>query len=366
MLDPESVCPNRISELIKVHIPLYLHLFNFKTGSIEDHCYSTGLLFPLVNALMDKLDDKNLYDTYKRIEIPSRYTIANMELNGIGVDYDYMNKQMNLLNQTKKQLEAKAYKFANTKFKLSNPNQIAKVLYEDLNLLSNYFKVQKKPSKNFGKLRSGGNLRSGGKLPKHLSTSKAALERLKSLSGNPLPAIILDWRRVDYALKKSIKSIHDYVRYDEQLEMYTISSLCDEWSSTGRISMHEPNLIGVCKDFCVEDISLGDSPDTDNVTFSLRKIFIARDGYTLVSADYSQLELRILAHLSKDRKLSSVLNEGGDVFKSIAALWKSKSIEEITDDERQQAKRVISLIILSLLLYVRSIISLLPYFEISF
>ncbi len=333
MLDPECVRPHRISELIKTHIQQYFYLSNFKSGSNEDLCYSTGLLFPLINTLMDKMDDKNLLEGYKRIEIPSRYTIANIELNGIGVDYEYMNKQMDLLNEIKKQLEAKAYKTANTKFKLSNPRDIAKVLYENLNLLSNYYKVQKKANKNCGKLRSDR------KLPKHLGTKKAALQKLKSLSDNPLPAIILDWRRVDYALKNSIFPVLNNVRFDKALEMYSINSMCDEWSSTGRISMHEPNLIGISKDFCIQDIELGEGDDS--VSISLRRIFRAREGYELVSADYSQLELRILAHLSKDKSLSSVLNEGGDVFKNIAALWKSKSVEDIDNEERQQAKQVI-------------------------
>jgi hypothetical protein len=103
--------------------------------------------------------------------------------------------------------------------------------------------------------------------------------------------------------------------------------------------MHEPNLIGISKDFCIQDIELGEGDDS--VSISLRRIFRAREGYELVSADYSQLELRILAHLSKDKSLSSVLNEGGDVFKNIAALWKSKSVEDIDNEERQQAKQVI-------------------------
>ena len=74
---------------------------------------------------------------------------------------------------------------------------------------------------------------------------------------------------------------------------------------------------------------------------SLRRAFVPSDGCLLISADYSQMELRILAHLSKDKKLSTLLkNKDGDVFKAIAASWLNKSIDQISDDERQTSKQI--------------------------
>ncbi|KAK7862252.1 hypothetical protein R5R35_008130 [Gryllus longicercus] len=103
---------------------------------------------------------------------------------------------------------------------------------------------------------------------------------------------------------------------------------------TGRITMHEPNLQSIPRDF---DISLRDG---DNMTVSLRMAFIPKTGKSFISADYSQLELRILAHLSQDRILLNILSSGGDVFRSVAASWNHIAEHEVTDSLRQRAKQV--------------------------
>ena len=335
ILDPEADPPTDVKYLVRIHAKSYYHLYNSKNTSIENECTSTGLMFPVINALMSQLDEKNQLKALKRTEIPSRLTIADMELNGLCVDFELMTKQLDLLNQTKRQLESNAFEISNIKFKISKPEEVSKVLYEDMNLLSNYYSVQK----NVNKPNSKGKYNR--KLPKHLSTSKIALKKLMSLTNNPLPRIILDWRRVDYAIKKSVQSVLSCCTLDPKTGIHFINGLCDDWTSTGRISMYEPNLIGIVKDFSIDGIAFDEKKDSKQIiSFSLRKCFIARKGYVLVSADYSQLELRILAHLSKDKELMRVLNHGGDVFKNIASVWKSKSIEHISDEERQQSKAV--------------------------
>ena len=336
VLDPESVRPKNIEELVKIRAKSYYHLFNSKNSLMETECISTGLMFAVINSLMTELEDKNQLKAFKKTEMPSRLTIADMELNGIAVDLDYMNKHLDLLNQTKRQLEEKAYEVANHSFKLSSPQQVAKVLYEELNLLSNYYSVQKTSQKTNAKVEYNR------KLPKHLSTSKSALKKVLALSNSPLPRIILDWRRVNAAIKKNIKPILSFYSLETKSGVRTINGVCDDWTSTGRIVMCEPNIIGTVKDFTIDEITLEDREPNQSIGFSIRKCFVAQKGCLLVSADYSQLELRILAHLSKDKRLTKVLNSGGDVFKSIGSVWRSKPIEEITDDERQQSKQVIN------------------------
>jgi DNA polymerase I-like protein with 3'-5' exonuclease and polymerase domains len=130
--------------------------------------------------------------------------------------------------------------------------------------------------------------------------------------------------------------------------MHRIHCVCEDWTATGRVSVSDPNLIGINKDFVIKNITLEDNAgeqsttddSTNGISFSLRRMLIASKDHVLVSADFSQLELRILAHLSGDKDLQKVLNDDGDVFKNIAASWKMKSIELVTKDERQQAKQV--------------------------
>ena len=333
ILDPESDRPKSVQYLVRSHAESYLYSFNSKNTAIETECISTGLMFPVINALINKLEAKNQLKAFKRTEIPSRLAIGDMELNGMFVNITRMHQQLELLTQTKECLEAKAFEVANRRFRLSNPTEIAKVLYEELNLLSNYYSVQKTKPNSKGKYAR--------KLPKHLSTSKSALKKLVLFTNNPLPRIILDWRRVNYAIKNSIRPVLSSSTFDPPSNLHVIHGICDDWTSTGRITMYEPNLISIVKDFSVDGIDLEEEDLTNQtMNFSVRQCFVARSGYVLVSADYSQLELRILAHLSKDKQLLQVLNEGGDVFKSIASVWRSKSIEEITEEERQQSKQV--------------------------
>ena len=336
LFDPESRRPERVSELIKKYIPHFQYLLPLKDDVVADQYISTCLLFPLINVLNEKLNKDSIYNAFKNIEIQTRFVIGEMEITGIGIDKDYAEKQQSLLENIKEQLESKAFKIAKRRFKLSSPDQVAEVLYGDLKLLSYLYKEedsQRAPITSF-KTR---------KLPKHLKTSKPVLKKLFNLSKHPMVQIILDWRKVDHALKKTLLPILENSNFKQHFNMYRVNCVCDDWSATGRISLEDPNLIGINKDFVIDDVETEDqeeSDKTEEALFTLRKIITACDGHILVGADYSQLELRILAHLSGDENLRKVFNEGGDVFKSIAAVWKSKTIEQISAEERQQAKHV--------------------------
>lgn len=143
--------------------------------------------------------------------------------------------------------------------------------------------------------------------------------------------------------------------------MDRIHGLVDTFTATGRVTMHEPNLQNTPKDFVIEvrDGSKGNvaprrscrsrnsivlsadaRPPTSSFSVSMRHSFVPFSGGKLVAADYSQLELRVIAHLSGDRKLINVLNGGGDVFKIITSQWKMIGVDDVTDVQRQQAKQV--------------------------
>ncbi|UYV70407.1 POLQ, partial [Cordylochernes scorpioides] len=119
-------------------------------------------------------------------------------------------------------------------------------------------------------------------------------------------------------------------RYSPENKMYRVHGQCEYFTATGRISMQEPNLQCVPRDF---DLLPGHN-------LCLRDVFIAQPGCVLVAGDYSQLELRMLAHLSSDTALIDVLNRGTDVFIAVASRWKNKEEHLVTDSERQHAKQI--------------------------
>lgn len=145
-----------------------------------------------------------------------------------------------------------------------------------------------------------------------MSTRKNILEQ----SEHPIADLILQWRKINSTLTRMIYPLLRTIRENRIYGCYVTHT------ATGRITMHEPNLQNLIKDFEIVN------PITnEKMMISCRKAFKVNDDYCLVSADYCQLELRILAHLSKDHLLCNLMTKPGDVFKYIAAKW--NNVEEI-------------------------------------
>lgn len=139
-----------------------------------------------------------------------------------------------------------------------------------------------------------------------MSTRKQILEQ----SNHPVADLILHWRKINSTLTKMIYPFLKIIDNERIYGSYVTHT------STGRITMHEPNLQNLVKDFEIFN------PITkEKLLISCRNAFAAPEGHCLVSADYCQLELRILAHYSKDELLCQIMRNPGDVFKSIAAKW---------------------------------------------
>lgn len=158
-----------------------------------------------------------------------------------------------------------------------------------------------------------------------LKTGKDILEKMREL--DTLPGYILDSRKVFHL----IGAANDYKQ--ELGNGTTVIGTYKHFLVTGRVAMKDPNLLGVDKDFFfkIKD---------DEYRVSLKRGFTGKSGYVLVAADYSQIELRILASLSKEEKLIDVFNLEQDPFKIIASKIKNKPADEITDDERNSTKQV--------------------------
>ncbi|XP_066304418.1 DNA polymerase theta-like [Branchiostoma lanceolatum] len=325
------------------------------------------LTFHLMDELDKLLEAQGLSTAFRDVEMPSLVTLARMELNGAGFSSVECETQCEIMQAKLKMLEEQAYQLAGHTFALTSPDDIAQVLFLELKLPANgdpSSTANPQPRKTLGTARPA----RGRKPLKHLSTSKDVLEKLKKF--HSLPGVILEWRRISNALTKVVFPLQKEKVYNPYLKMDRIYGICDLHTATGRVTFHDPNLQNIPKDFEIEmPTVIGDTPpagcgetisrrkgrklvrrgdgrkvgsDGTGQAFSvsMRHAFIPFQGGVLLAADYSQLELRIIAHLSQDSKLTQVLNSGQDVFKAIASQWKGVAMEDVSDKLRQQAKQL--------------------------
>ncbi|XP_019619912.1 PREDICTED: DNA polymerase theta-like [Branchiostoma belcheri] len=325
------------------------------------------LTFHLMEELDRLLETHGLTAAFRDVEMPSLVTLARMELNGAGFSREECETQCEIMQAKLRLLEEQAYQLAGHTFALTSPDDIAQVLFLELKLPANgdpSSTTHPQPRKTLGTARP-----SRGRRPlKHLSTSKDVLEKLRKF--HSLPGVILEWRRISNALTKVVFPLQKEKVYNPWLKMDRIYGVCDLHTATGRVTFHDPNLQNIPKDFEIEmPTMIGDSPPAgcgetvgrrrgrnvvgradgrkvesdgagDAFSVSMRHAFIPFEGGVLLAADYSQLELRIIAHLSQDAKLTRVLNSGQDVFRAIAGQWKGLDVEEVSDKLRQQAKQL--------------------------
>ncbi|XP_042189978.1 DNA polymerase theta [Callorhinchus milii] len=331
------------------------------------------LVYNTMNQLNVLLEKESLQGVFQNVEMKCQYCLVLLELNGIGFSAAECEAQKHIMQAKLSAIEKQAYQLAGHSFSLTSPDDIAEVLFLELKLPSNG-EINSISKKTLGSTRraAAGNRC---KLATLFSTTKQVLEKMKSL--HPLPGLILEWRRITNAMTKVVFPLQREKSLHQRLGMERIYSTSQTYSATGRISFAEPNLQNVPKDFEIEmPTVIGESPpsqERNNVALptksrrrgcnvrlpdqeammgnrktdkglpffvSMRHAFVPFPGGLIVAADYSQLELRILAHLSKDRGLIRVLNCGEDVFKSIAAEWKMVEPGSVSDSLRQQAKQI--------------------------
>ena len=326
------------------------------------------LSYLLMSKLEKLLETERLHKPFIEVEMPSLLALTKMELNGIGFSADECNHQKDVLQTRLTELEREAYILARRSFSLTSPEDVAQVLFIELQLPSGSERKQK---------TLGSNSRRSKKRLQHLSTAKDVLEKIKSL--HPLPGIILEWRRISSTVTKMVFPLFREAVPHECTQSLRIHPTCQIHTATGRVAVTDPNLQMVPKEYNigptigVPKFSLGStvltatdvllsesqcmnacqSPDRNSDDYShplethstpssvcMRKVFVPFPGGVFLAADYSQLELRILAHVSGDEKLKWFLNGEGDVFKMIAGEWLGLPPSSITDKQRQEAKQV--------------------------
>ncbi|CAK7310139.1 DNA polymerase theta [Vulpes lagopus] len=359
------------------------------------------LAFNAMNQLNSLLKKENLQDVFCKVEMPSQYCLALLELNGIGFSTAECESQKHIMQAKLDAIEIQAYQLAGHSFSFTSSDDIAEVLFLELKLPPNGEIKNQASKKTLGSTRRGNDSRHKLRLGKQFST-RDVLNKLKAL--HPLPGLILEWRRITNAITKVVFPLQREKRLNPFLGMERIYPVSQSHTATGRITFMEPNIQNVPRDFEIKmPILVGESPPSQALAKGLLPIYgrgrgkrscgpnsghqaqveerasdqgmpfsvsmrhafvpfsevvrhhclhdlhcgqqqsaetIFSKGGLILAADYSQLELRILAHLSHDRRLIQVLNTGADVFRSIAAEWKMIEPESVGDDLRQQAKQI--------------------------
>ncbi|XP_072765089.1 DNA polymerase theta isoform X1 [Anoplolepis gracilipes] len=250
------------------------------------------LTWHMMDNVMNKLEELNpvLLYTFREIEMRTVTILASMELSGIGVNLKSLQELSLITSNEMQSLETKAYDLAGRKFNFSSSKEVGQVLglYKD----------------------------------KKVSTNKAVLEKCD----NPISNLVISWRKLSATKTKIIQPLLKLAQKDSR-----IRGNCITCTVTGRVSMHEPNLQNVPKDFSCAD---------NNYVLSVRMAFVPALGNIILSADYCQLELRLLTHFSQDSILCEIMRQPGDIFKSIAAKWNNVSEEEVTMEMRQRTKQL--------------------------
>ncbi|CAF0888053.1 unnamed protein product [Adineta ricciae] len=273
-------------------------------------------IVPLIEQQMNKTD---LWNYYINVEMPALRTMLHVLLNGVLIDHEELANIREDLLTTMNQLELQAYRLVKRRFKLNRQKDLIKILYGELHL-----PMQRTPHGR-------------------VCLKKSYLNVLADK--HPLPKLITEYRQVQSALDRCIDHFEQYInqptkpqslqrlRREASWQMERFYPYCHFFTATGRMIVTNPPLQHVPKRFVIESLK-------EKTVVQLRQMIIARTGFQLVSFDYSQLELRVLAHLSNDEKLIARLSNKADFFISLAADLLRKDENEITHEQRQNAKQV--------------------------
>ena len=267
------------------------------TQVYEYACEDADVTLKLKNILEPKLKEEGCYELFKNIEMPLMPVLAWMERNGVCIDSDALKETSALYTEKMHQLEEEIHQLAGEPFNIASPKQVGEILFDKL-------KISDKPKKT----KTGQYVTSEDVLEslrqKHLIVEKILEHRgLKKLTGTYLDA-----------LPKLInpKTGHIHTSFNQTI------------TTTGRLSSSNPNLQNI--------------PVRNEEGKEIRKAFIPEPGCEFFSADYSQIELRIMAHLSGDTHMIEAFRQGHDIHAATAAKIYKKPIEEVTREERSKAK----------------------------
>lgn len=252
----------------------------------------------LYNALEPKLRESDLYPLFRDIEMPLVRVLAEMEMNGVLIDTNALKETSVAFTERMLELERKIYEEAGEEFNISSPRQVGDILFEKLKI------VEKAKKTKTGQY----------------VTSEEVLQQLKNKA--PIVSNILAYR----GLKKLLGTYVDALpKLINPRTGHIHTSFNQTVTATGRLSSSDPNL---------QNIPVRGEDGKD-----IRRCFIPEPGCLFFSADYSQIELRVMAHLSNDANMIEAFREGHDIHTATAAKIYKESLDSVTRDQRTKAKR---------------------------
>ena len=251
----------------------------------------------LKNVLEPKLKEIHCEDLFWNVEMPLVPVLAHMEMNGVCIDTDTLKETSNNLTNRLADIEHHIYELAGESFNIASPRQVGEILFGKM-------KIVEKPKKT----KTG-----------QYVTSEEVLQQLRSKS--PIIDEILNYR----GLKKLLSTYVDALpKLINPRTGHIHASFNQAITATGRLSSSDPNLQNI--------------PVRDDDGKEIRRCFIPESGCLFFSADYSQIELRIMAHLSEDKNMVEAFREGSDIHAATAAKIWHEEISQVTDTQRKKAK----------------------------
>lgn len=267
------------------------------TAVYEYACEDADVTLKLKNILEPQLKENDCDRLFWEIEMPLMPVLAYMERNGVCIDREGLKETSRLYTEEMNRIEQEIHELAGTDFNIASPKQVGEVLFDRL-------KIVDKPKKT----KTG-----------QYVTSEEVLESLRTK--HPVVEKILEHRGLKKLLGTYIDALPKLVN-PETGHIHT--SFNQTITTTGRLSSSNPNLQNI--------------PVRNEYGKEIRKAFIPEEGCLFFSADYSQIELRIMAHLSGDEHMIEAFRNGYDIHAATAAKIFKKSLEEVTKEERSKAK----------------------------
>ncbi|MDD4989398.1 MAG: DNA polymerase [Candidatus Pacebacteria bacterium] len=286
-------------QLKKVSVALWLLDSNSTTPTLEEILEWSGkkTFAEAQEVIMSELKKQNLEKVYEDIEFPLIRITEKMKERGVKIDAKYLAELSKDYHKKLSALEAKIWKYAGQEFNINSPKQLGEILFDKMGLAP---KNQKKTA-------------GGAK-----STKESELEKMREL--HPIIAEILSYRELQKLLSTYIDTIPTLLADDGRLH----AEFLQAGSSTGRMASQNPNLQNI--------------PIKSDLGKVIRNAFVAEKGFSLAELDYSQIELRVAAFLSKDKRMIEIFQKGRDIHNEVASAVFGVPVEKVDYEMRRRAK----------------------------
>lgn len=253
----------------------------------------------LYQKLEAQLRKENIFGLLKKIDLPLVEVLAEMEAEGVKIDIDFLDKLSQKLGRQISKVEDEIYRLAGTNFNVASPLQLKEILFDRLNI----------STQGLNKTKTG------------ISTAARELDKLQGQ--HEIIDLIIEFRELS-KLKNTYSDALPKLVNPKTGRVHT--SFNQTVTATGRLSSSDPNLQNI--------------PIRTEIGREIRKAFIAESGYKILKADYSQIELRIVASLANDKKMLKVFEDRGDIHSTTAAFINNIKVKDVSREQRRQAKEV--------------------------